>query len=186
MRLPSPDDIPRWLLEEHHEELPEPLAATVHDPLAFGQALGALSHYSLAAVTDEAISVHRLVQTVVRHALDADQATAWAAAAVALVAAAFPGQAEDVGAWPAAGRLLPHALATTDQPSTLGADPNASAVLAHEVGRYLWGRGEHAQAKTLHERALAIREARLGDDHPDAVRSRENLAAVVAELDTQR
>ena len=40
-----------------------------------------------------------------------------------------------------------------------------------------------AGARRLFERALAIREARLGADHPDTVRSRERLAAVVAELD---
>jgi hypothetical protein len=33
---------------------------------------------------------------------------------------------------------------------------------------------------------LAIREARLGADHPATVRSRQNLAAVIAELDNQQ
>jgi hypothetical protein len=41
-------------------------------------------------------------------------------------------------------------------------------------------------ARRLHERALAIREARLGEDHPDTARSPQNLAAVVGELDNQR
>ena len=40
--------------------------------------------------------------------------------------------------------------------------------------------------RTLHERALAIHEARLGADHPDSVRSRERLAAVVADLENRR
>jgi hypothetical protein len=31
-----------------------------------------------------------------------------------------------------------------------------------------------------------IRQARLGSDHPDTVRSRQRLAMVVAELDEQR
>jgi hypothetical protein len=38
----------------------------------------------------------------------------------------------------------------------------------------------------LYERALAIREARLGHDHPDTVRSRRELAAVVEALDKQQ
>jgi hypothetical protein len=38
----------------------------------------------------------------------------------------------------------------------------------------------------LHERALAICEARLGADHPGTVRSRQRLAAVVAALDERR
>jgi hypothetical protein len=35
-----------------------------------------------------------------------------------------------------------------------------------------------------HERALAIREARLGPDHPETAKSRRNLAAVVDRLET--
>ena len=49
----------------------------------------------------------------------------------------------------------------------------------------LYAQGDLDQARTLHERALAIREARLGADHPDTVRSRQDVAAVVAELDDQ-
>jgi hypothetical protein len=46
--------------------------------------------------------------------------------------------------------------------------------------------GELDAARTLHEHALAIRETRLGTDHPDTVRSRQRLAAVVTELDKQQ
>jgi hypothetical protein len=42
------------------------------------------------------------------------------------------------------------------------------------------------RARSLYEYALTIREARLGAGHPDTVRSRERLAAVVAELDEQQ
>jgi Tetratricopeptide repeat len=45
--------------------------------------------------------------------------------------------------------------------------------------------GDLDGARTLHERALAIYEARLGADHPDTARSRERLAAVVAELENR-
>jgi Tfp pilus assembly protein PilF len=34
-------------------------------------------------------------------------------------------------------------------------------------------------ARRLHERALAIREARLGPDHPDTAQSLNNLAVVL-------
>jgi hypothetical protein len=85
--------------------------------------LGALRRYSLATVTADTLSVHRLVQAVVRHALDPALARVWAAAAVGLVRAGFPDQAHDVEAWPVAARLLAHALAATDHADVLGADP---------------------------------------------------------------
>jgi NB-ARC domain len=57
----APDDLPRSLLAEHPGELPGPLANAVYDRVGFQQALGALRRYSLATVTAEAVSVHRLV-----------------------------------------------------------------------------------------------------------------------------
>jgi Flp pilus assembly protein TadD len=47
----------------------------------------------------------------------------------------------------------------------------------------LAAQGDLDGARPLFERALAIREARLGPDHPDTVRSREKLALVVAALE---
>jgi len=49
----------------------------------------------------------------------------------------------------------------------------------------LHAQGDLDGARPIHERALSIREARLGPDHPDTVRSRKALAAVVAELENQ-
>jgi hypothetical protein len=45
--------------------------------------------------------------------------------------------------------------------------------------------GDLDAARSLHERALAIREARLGADHPDTMRSRKDLAAVVVALENR-
>ena len=52
--------------------------------------------------------------------------------------------------------------------------------------RVLHAQGDLDTARTLHQRALTIYEVRLGADHPDTVRSRQRLAAVVAELDTRQ
>jgi NB-ARC domain len=123
------DDLPRSLLAEHADLLPEPLATAVRDRVELQLALGALRRYSLATVTTEALSVHRLVQAVTRHTLDVEQAKAWAATAVRLVWAGFPGQAEDVRGWPVAARLLPHALVASDHARVMGADPQATAAL---------------------------------------------------------
>jgi tetratricopeptide (TPR) repeat protein len=178
----APDDLPRSLLTEHPDRLPEPLGAAVRDRVGFQQALGALRRYSLATVTTEAVSVHRLVQAVARHALDPQQAEAWAATAVRLVWAGFPGQAEDVRVWPVAARLLPHAIVATDHAQAVGADPEATATLLYEAGRYLWGRADYAQAKTLHERALVIRETHFGPGDPRTATSLNSLANVLRDL----
>jgi tetratricopeptide (TPR) repeat protein len=175
----APDDLPRALLTDHAGLLPDRLAAAVADRLGFQQTLGTLRRYSLATLTPETVGVHRLVQAVVRHALDPDHTRVGAAAAVGLVLAGFPDQAEDFEAWPMAARLLPHALAATDHAQALGVDPIATAGLLHQAGRYLWSRAEYTQAKALHQRGLSIREGEFGLDHLDTAHSLHSLANVL-------
>lgn len=50
----------------------------------------------------------------------------------------------------------------------------------------LAAQGDLDGARALLERALAIREARPGPDHPDTVRSHERLAAVVTEPENRQ
>jgi Tetratricopeptide repeat len=177
----APDDLPRVLLTDHAGLLPDRLAAAVADRLGFQQTLGTLRRYSLATLTPQTVGVHRLVQAVVRHALDPDHTRVEAAAAVGLVLAGFPDQAEDFEAWPMTARLLPHALAATDHAQELGVDPIATAGLLHQAGRHLWSRAEYSQAKALHQRALSIREVEFGPDHPDTAHILHTLAAVLVD-----
>jgi tetratricopeptide (TPR) repeat protein len=175
------DDIPRPLPAEHAARLPERLAATVADPLAYQQMVAALRRYSLVKTGTDVLSVHRLVQAVVRERLDPNQRRQWATAALRLVRAAFPTEPADPAAWPAAARLLPHALAVTDHAMTLGIDPETTAWLLAEAGVYVFVRADYPQARELHERALVMREACLGADHPDTATSLSNLARVLYE-----
>ena len=173
----APDDIPRSMLLDHPQALPERLGAAVEERIGYQQALGTLTSYSLVSVTEDSVSVHRLVQAVVRSGLDEDAAKRWAGASVRLVQAAFPAVPEQVDAWPACARLLPHALATTAPERD--AEPAATARLLTQAGRYLSGRADYAQAKELLERAVAICESRVGPDHLDTAGSLNNLALVL-------
>jgi hypothetical protein len=81
--------------------------------------------------------------------------------------------------WPAGVRLLPHALAATQHAEQLQAELLATASLLDSASGYLHGRAQYADARRLRERALAIREAKLGPDHPDTAWSLTNLATVL-------
>jgi hypothetical protein len=75
----APDDLPLPLLDRHAQELPEPLASAASDALALADAVAALRRYSLVRAVADGLYVHRLLQTVVRAALDAEAERAWAA-----------------------------------------------------------------------------------------------------------
>jgi hypothetical protein len=79
-----------------------------------------LRRCSLVKTATDSLSVHRLVQAVVRERLDPDQQRQWASVALHLVRAAFPIQLFDPAAWPAHARLLPHTLAVSGHATTLG------------------------------------------------------------------
>ena len=93
---------------EHHQVLPEELGELAADPLAYNRALGVLGSYSLAVVTPDALSLHRLVQAVLRARLNGDDERRWAEAAISLLEAGFLSDPADVTSWPVIQRLLPH------------------------------------------------------------------------------
>jgi tetratricopeptide (TPR) repeat protein len=175
----APEDIPRDLLPDYPALLPEQLATAVADPIGYQRAIGALRSYSLVSVTAQTLTVHRLVQAVVRHDLRPELASSLALAGLGVVEQAFPEKAYEFDHRLACARLLPHALAIIGHADDLVGDSDTTAALLHKLGLYLWGRAEYMQAKPLLQRALAIREARLGADHPSTATSLNALGVVL-------
>ena len=81
------------------EELPKSLAATATDSFSFDGALVALRKYSLIEIEDEKLSIHRLVQAVIRHAMSEEELKHWTGVAVHVVNASFPEDSDDVRTW---------------------------------------------------------------------------------------
>ena len=80
--------------------------------------------------------------------------------------------------------LFEHALAICEA-ARATTSPDTAHSLRH-LATILRAQGDLNGARTLHKRALAIRETRLDPNHPGMVRSQEALAAVVAALDNQQ
>jgi tetratricopeptide (TPR) repeat protein len=172
----APDDLPLPLLAAHSEELPDPLAAAAGDPLALADAVAALRRYSLVRVNADALSVHRLMQVVVRGALDGESERGWAVGAIRLLHAGFPHDSGVAGNWPECERLLPHVLAVADYAQRLEVESQAWLWLLKRAGMYLWRRGRYRQALEVDELTLAASQRMLGDDHPVTLTSMYNLA----------
>ncbi|OGP74033.1 MAG: hypothetical protein A2Y80_01030 [Deltaproteobacteria bacterium RBG_13_58_19] len=171
----GPEDIPLFLLETEIDHIPESLKSIVTDPLARNRAVAALVRYSLVKKSGEGLTVHRLVQAVVRDRLVEEEREAWAAAAAKLVNSAFPFDSDDVCTWPVCARLLPHAQAAAGQAQALGAAPEAAARLWNQIGLYLWSRAEFKPAQRALEQALAMVEQAYGPNHPEVAIRVNNL-----------
>jgi tetratricopeptide (TPR) repeat protein len=180
----GPDDLPWQLLASHPGQLPEALAALAGDEVALAEVIGAARRYSLIKVAGDGLSVHRLLQAVIREDLDPGGQQQWAAAAVDLLQASFPEDSGDVRTWPECQRLLPHVLDAAGHAEQLDmpAARETTSWLLDRAATYLRGRAQFTQAKDLLERALAIAEAALDPSDPNVAGRRNNLGIVLWEL----
>jgi hypothetical protein len=148
----APDDIPRELPRHDPNRLPPPLAQAARDPLAYNEAVRALSRYSLATVTPTALGVHLLVQAVVRSRLRPEGERRWAEVVVGLLCESFPDRSWEQMAWRTCQRLLPHVLAAAEHAHRLGVAGEEIGWLLDRASAYLRGRGQQRQAGLIAER----------------------------------
>ncbi len=121
-------------------------------------------------------SIHRLVQDVVRAAMDDGTRRLWAERAVRAVDAAFP--IVEHANWPLCDQLLPHALSVASWVERERMGFAAAGRLLDQTGYYLYERGQYAEAEPLLERAMEIRRTALGERHPDFAESLNDLAVL--------
>jgi Tfp pilus assembly protein PilF len=133
------------------------------DDLGVDEALGMLHRYSLIQLTPEAITVHRLVQAVVRANHNKETHDACAVGAASLVWEALPGLDHD--AWPIYEALLPHALAAGAHAAKTASSQDLGVSLLSLAGGYQRDRGLFAAARHTHQMALAITEQAFPGDH---------------------
>ncbi|HEY0754932.1 MAG TPA: tetratricopeptide repeat protein [Ktedonobacteraceae bacterium] len=172
------DAIPIELFTEGADELGPLLAPLADDPLAFEQVIETLRAYSLIErdSANETLSMHRLVQDIVRDTLEPEIQHTWIERSALALIATFPKiEAPD---WPACERLLPHALQCIQWLDQARIDSPEAARLLNQTAYYLDDRARYGDAEPLYRRALAIRERVLGGEHPDTAHSLNNLAGL--------
>ncbi|WTV72943.1 FxSxx-COOH system tetratricopeptide repeat protein [Streptomyces sp. NBC_00028] len=168
----APDRIPTALLD------PCPV-----DPPAQNAALGLLTAYSMITPdpATSTLAVHRLLQALARtpDPEDPHRAPTLIAharqRAIDYLGASLPSTHDAPSSWPTWRTLLPHidAFALHTTPDT---DTTATASVLNNIGLFLIIQGQPARAATSLQRALSHIARVLGEDHPDTLTCRNNLA----------
>lgn len=171
----APEDIPRDLGLEHAEQLPPRAQRELGTALGHDLAVRALSRFSLIDADADAVSVHRLVQTIVRDSLDPEQERMWAEVAVRVLHAAIP-ERRDSSTWPRRARLLPHVVAATERAQALGVAADETGFLLQWTGEYEHERGQFLEAKEHLEEALALRRRTHHERHINVAATLNSLA----------
>jgi tetratricopeptide (TPR) repeat protein len=177
----APEALPVELLRAGAVHLPagSSLVTAVADDLRWDETVAALRRYSLVDIRSGELSVHRLVQAMGREELSEAARRTWAEVAIKVLAAAFPSDSHNLRTWPRCAALLPHALAAAGHAEALQLANEQTGRLLNQVGRYLEGRAEFAEARDLFERALRIAEATRGPDHWTTARYLNSLGGVL-------
>jgi len=177
----APDSIPLDLIERSVAELKRSpkLQRALRDRLELNSIVWVLLRFSLVKRQGDSLSIHRLVQAVVRELLPSGAKRRWAGTAVRILAAAMPVESWSVPNWPMCERILPHVLTSADHALECQCEQGKASSLLNRAGAYLVSRGEFSLAQRLVERAVSVGEHVLGPDHLQTAASLSNLGAVL-------
>ncbi|HEY7415619.1 MAG TPA: tetratricopeptide repeat protein, partial [Ktedonobacteraceae bacterium] len=178
----DPEAIPEEIVTLGVAELGPALGIAASDPLKFDEILELLLRYSLIRRTPEAkfLSIHRLVQAVLRDGMDQTTQRLWAERAIRAVNRAFPSVIDLQGgyepqSWEKCQRCLSHALMCMAYSKDYRLLFPEAARLFNEAGSYLTASASYEQAERLLLSALELRRQILEADHPDAARTLNDL-----------
>jgi tetratricopeptide (TPR) repeat protein len=172
----DPDAIPEEIITEGASVFPPVLRSVATDAFQLNEAMEVLRRFSLVRRNLEAkvLTIHRLVQAVLKDRMDEQTREQWAALTVRAVNAAFP--EVTFSTWQRSRQYLSHALACAgiidEYRFTF---PEAARVLT-QVGWYMREHAHFTQAEPLLKRALMLSETTLGAEHPATATVLHNLA----------
>ncbi len=158
----APDAIPEELFTESAAEQGEIIEPGASDLSSLNTSIRELLKYSLVHRDPEnnTLSVHRLVQEVLKDQMSDEIRHLRAERAVRAVSSVFP--FPEFSKWDVCRRYILQAQICYDLIEQYNLLFTEAAELLNRVGYYLWQRGEYTQVESLHKRALTINENVLG------------------------
>ena len=156
--------VPLELLERGRYVLDSPLRDTLNDPILLGRSIRALGRYALVKIDNNrrTLEVHRIIQRLIGDELDKDTRFRLRHEVHMLLAAADPGDPDDIENWPKYSDLLAHV-----GPSEVVTCRQAEARrLAQNIVRYLYITGNYSSALSSADKALKQWTADSGEEDP--------------------
>ncbi len=179
----SPDAIPICIIPSMgdgvSDALSDALASVTDDPLIAAEILEPLTRFSLIRITPQSqtFDIHRLVQAVVREAMDVDEKQRWKTYAITVLSRVFPHSVE-FWTWFRCEQLLEHVRVCDAYIISDGIQSRDAAHLLSLAGEYLRERARFSDAEPFLVRALALWESEVGPAHPEVSMSLSKLAVL--------
>lgn len=178
------DAIPEKIVTEGTAELCLILEPMNADSLALDNAVAALRKYSLLRRTSETkmLTVHRLVQAVLKERMDESTQRQWAERAVRAVNRAFLEPEEVFQTGELYQPYIVHAQVCASLIEQWDIASQEAGQLLYRIGAYFHAISQFLQAEVYYRRSLAIARRVLESEHPEIAKILNQLAVVSALL----
>jgi len=172
----DPQAVPEEILITGAPHLGRELEPVAGDPIKLAQTIRDAGRFSLLRREPgtNTLGIHRLVQEVLKDAMDDSTRYIWAGRAVLAVNSAFDNSGHLDS--PRFERLIPHARTCAKLIEEWEFDFAERAHLLENAGTYLYRRVRYEEAEPFFEQLLAVRENDLGPHHPGVATATRSLA----------
>ena len=181
----APDKIPLDFLRQQREALPPSLCNELKKKHTTIGVLKELTRFELIEQEDEEfLSIHRLVQMVLRDELAEANDTQWISSCLTMAHKGFEYEYGNKTSMDTFARNVPHILEITSHAQTMLSDPESQkkvADLFHRVGYASERSGQYQKALTWYEKALVIFEKMLGKEDPDTASMYNAIAGIYSD-----
>jgi Tetratricopeptide repeat len=175
----GPEPIPSEVFKFGSEESQTGVGSLIADPIELSTAISALGRFALVRMDGPYITVHRLIQALLRDELDPEDQRRYRQDAHSILAAGAPGTPTDVNSWPKYADLVAHIgssamdLAHCQMP--------AHRAFALDVVRYLFVSGDFVSCRSFAERFIAQWTEDSGPDDPYVLDAKRHLGNALRE-----
>jgi len=179
---PIPFELLCQVAAEFEPWLGKALKDVAIDPVKLDDVLKPLLKYALLRREQgaRAVSMHRLVQEVVRDSLSTEEKREYAHRLVNAISVGFP-RPERSSNWPACERWIQHVLTALDHCERFQVEGERAAGLHNQAALYLDGRMQQAAAEPLFKKAIELRQ-RIEQSQDASLQNCVNLAVVLCNL----
>ncbi len=175
----GPEPIPREVFKLGPEESQTGVGALIADPIQLSTAISWLGRFALVRLDGPFLTVHRLIQAVLRDELSAEDQRRYRQDAHAMLAAGAPGNPADVTTWRKYADLVAHVgSSATDLAHCQVAAHRAFAL---DIVRYLFVSGDFASCRTFAERFIEKWTKDSAPDDPYVLDARRHLGNTLRE-----
>jgi tetratricopeptide (TPR) repeat protein len=180
----GPEPIPRDVFRRGTPAAATGIGGVISDPIVLARVIRELGRFALVTIDGRSITVHRLVQALLRDELTDEARGRYRHDVHLILAAADPKNPDDERLWPRYRELVAHMASATTE--LAGCKVHEVRQFALNVMRYLYNSGDLTSCQLLAERFIAQWTQDSGQESPDVLGARRHLGNALRRLGKYR